>query len=119
MEFSKEEATKFFSDYYGGEHHFPNELQKFGYGWMMRDNRGDLATFDFTQLTLLVVMAHDRCIRVSIMPHTANMIKISIHKRDREAKSMSERHPTLEDNVAKIREWLKEKELTTPKKEKV
>jgi acyl-CoA-binding protein len=93
---TKEEATSFFAEFYHGEHHIPRGgVKDFGYGWVIKHDRGDLATYDYDQLTRLVLMAHDKCIRVSIMPYNFNSVKIAIWKRKREG-GMSERHPAIE-----------------------
>lgn len=106
MELTKEEAIKFFAAYYDGAHHIPGfEPKQFGPGWFVSDDRGDIASYDFSKLTKLVVLAHDMCIRVSIMPNSARTVKIAVHKREREG-SQSKRHPTLEEAVAKIREFI-------------
>lgn len=102
-EFTLEEATDFFSIYYGGEHHFPSKIKECGYGWEINDNHGGLATFDFNQLTRLVVMAHDKCIRVGIVPVNYMYLKITLHKRTR-GESMTSSHPTLEDHIKFIRD---------------
>lgn len=101
---TKEEATAFFSELYYGEHHIPkHQVLEFGYGWMVKHDRGDLATWDYNELTRLVLMAHDKCIRVSVNPISKTVIGIAIWKRLREG-SMSERHPTLEQAIEKFRE---------------
>lgn len=61
-----------------------------------------LATYDYRDLTRLVVMAHDRCIRAEIQPARGNALTIILSKRSREG-GQSDYHPTLEENVAKIR----------------
>lgn len=99
MELPKEDAMKFFSDYYYGEHHIPNyKLYEFGEGWMVKHDRGDLATYDFDGLTRLVLMAHEKAYRVSIMPLNFNTIKIAIWKRQREG-GMTQKHPTIEEAI--------------------
>lgn len=108
MELKKEEATKFFADFYGGEHHILSPLKEFGEGWCTLDHR-QLATFDFDELTRLVVMAHDRGIRVTIMPSSPKVLKIALHKREKadgEARLNVHNHPSLERNVEKIRAYL-------------
>lgn len=100
---TKEEATKFFSEFYYGEHHIPkHQVHEFGHGWMVKHDRGDLATFDYNELTRLVIMAHDYCYRASISPLSKSTVQIAIWKREREG-SMSERHPTLEQAIEKLR----------------
>lgn len=100
---TKEEATEFFSELYGGEHHIPkHQVFEYGYGWMVKHDRGDLATYDYNALTRLVLMAHDKCIRVSVEALNMNTIKVAIWKREREG-GMSERHPTIEYAIEKFR----------------
>jgi hypothetical protein len=97
----KQEAIDFFSEFFFGEHHFPGELKEWGNGWIIRA-QNNLSTYDFNHLTRLVVMAHDKAIRVEIVPKGMNIIYIAIHKRSREG-DYYERHPTMEDAIKKIR----------------
>jgi hypothetical protein len=108
MQLTKEEATQFFSIFYGGEHHFPSKIKEEGYGWRIIHNR-DLSTFDAIYLTKLVLMAHKYCIRVSVDTYGINRMKISIWKRQREG-VLSMRHPTIEQAIKNI--VLPEKLLT-------
>lgn len=102
-----EEARAFFSKFYRGEHHIPGYKPKScGYGWMVNHDRGTLATFDFNELTRLVVMAHDNCYRLEVAPKSKTVLEICIWKRQREG-GMSERHPELEAHIESIREGLK------------
>lgn len=107
MEMLKEEAEKFFDDFYLGRHHWPDKLKECGYGWSMRHYSG-VATYDFNQLTRLVVMAHDRCIRVEIQPKHFNYLTITLHKRKRDSENMFERHPTMEGAI----HWIRVQEAT-------
>lgn len=93
-----QEAIDFFSEFYQGEHHIPGKVKEFGGGWVVNHDRGDLATYDYNQLTKLVFMAHEKCIRVSVMPCSPRHLKIAIWKRQREG-GMSERHPTLQQAI--------------------
>ncbi len=95
----KETATRFFSEFYRGKHHFPGELQECGTGWSM-NHRGDLATWDFNGLTRLVVMAHHEAIRVSILPCRHDMVRIAIHPRSEGWRAQE--HPPLALHVNKI-----------------
>jgi hypothetical protein len=100
---TKAEATEFFAEFYDGRHHIPKSgVKEFGDGWYVSHNRGDLATYDYNQLTRLVLMGHDKCIRVSVAPSNFNTLKICIWKRQREG-GMSSRHPTLEQAIEKFR----------------
>lgn len=102
MKLSKEEATKFFADFYRGEHHFPAEIKPFGEGWSM-SHMGDLATYDGDDLTRLVLLAHEECIRVAIDSGGPRRVRIAIWKREREG-PMYARHPTIEQVLEKRRE---------------
>jgi hypothetical protein len=100
---TKEEATAFFAEFYQGEHHIPkHQVFEFGRGWMVKHDRGDLATYDYNELTKLVLMAHDKCIRVGVSPLSKQTLQICIWKRQREGR-MDERHPTLEQAIEKFR----------------
>lgn len=66
---------------------------------------GDLATFDFGELTRLVFLAHDCCIRVSIKPSGPRALAIMFHPRKMREGGMTARHPTLEKAVADYREF--------------
>lgn len=80
---TKQQATDFFAEFYDGAHHMPGyEPKEFGNGWVVRHDRGGLASYDFSQLTKLVILAHDRCVRVEIIPATNRILKIAIWKRD-------------------------------------
>ena len=100
MTMTKETATQFFSLYYGGEHHFPNKIKECGHGWSMVHN-SDFATYDFNNLTKLVLMAHRYAIRVELKTVGFNKIRIAIWQRVRDGK-IYERHPTIEDAINNI-----------------
>jgi hypothetical protein len=62
-----------------------------------------LATWDFDVLTVLVVLAHDACIRLEVRPG-GQYLKLLFHPRRGRVGSMSRRHPCLEEHVALIRD---------------
>lgn len=64
----------------------------------------EFASFDTNLLTKLVFLAHDRCLRVSINPRSAQALTLLFHQRQRNG-SMSERHPTIEQALAMYREY--------------
>lgn len=102
-----EEATAFFSEYYGGEHHIPGfKVDPCGIGWSVNDDRGGMATFDFSQLTRLVFMAHEKCVRVEVMAVRSGIIRLAIWKRKREG-GVCERHPTLQEAMDNYAAWHK------------
>lgn len=96
---TKEQAVEFFSEFYGGQHHFPKGgVKAWGEGFCVVHDQGDLATYDWDKLTRLVLMAHDQCIRVSIFPNAFKSLRIAIWKREREG-GLSKRHPTIEEAI--------------------
>lgn len=101
---NKEQAETFFGILYGGQHHIPSEVKEFGYGWSVI-HRGTMATYDFSELTRLVVLAHEMCIRAEISQGGPRGLKISIWKRDPEGDSMCTRHPNLEDNIKLVKRY--------------
>ncbi len=90
-------------DMFCGEHHIPGIIKECGTsGILINCQTSAFSTYDFDELTRLVVMGHDRCIRVEIVPSGPNMIGLRLYKRKRDGK-MWERHPTLEDAIASVR----------------
>lgn len=63
----------------------------------------DWSTFDFDRLTRAVFMAHDRCIRFEISHSSSGYLRLSFHKRKREADDICRTHPTLEQALEKFR----------------
>lgn len=61
-----------------------------------------LSTFDFSQLTRLVIVAHDECVRIEIQPASKDYLYIYMSPREREG-DMTRRHPTIEDAIAALR----------------
>lgn len=95
-----ETATKFFAEFYRGEHHIPSKIKEFGYGFCVNHDRGDMATHDYNNLTRIVLMAHRDCIRVGITAVRNNILQIAIWQRQGREGSMSERHPTIETAIS-------------------
>lgn len=60
---------------------------------------GDLATFDYSRLTLLVFAAHQMAIRVEITSANPQYLRIMFHRRNRGPEN-TRRHPTLDEAVA-------------------
>lgn len=80
--------------------------------------RLSLSTFDSDLLTRLVVLAHDRCVRIQVSVETETReapeeygggeyeqvdLVLMFHKRKGRKGRMMERHPTLEQAIAAIR----------------
>ena len=99
-----EEATAFFSELYYGEHHIPGyKVHEFGHGFCVKHSHGGLATFDSNYLTRLVLMAHDKCIRVDVSPISFCYLRIAIWKRQNRDGNWSEKHPTIETALKEFR----------------
>lgn len=62
-----------------------------------------LATYDFSDLTTLVVLCHDRCIRLSIDPCGPRTLRLFFHQRKRDDEHMARRHPRMEEHIEMIR----------------
>ena len=97
-------AACLLADVYRGFHHIRDgrQIKPFGYGIEMSVS-SDLATFDFDLLTRLVVLAHDRCIRLEIGSSGPALVRLMLHARKGREGSMFERHPTMEDAINSIR----------------
>lgn len=65
----------------------------------------ELATWDFGQLTMLVLLCHEARIRCSIEGSGPRNIRLSFWQR-KEAGGMAERHPNIEEAVASLRRYL-------------
>lgn len=100
---TKEEATEFFSILFFGEHHIPGDIKPFGRGWKVNAYSGQLATFDFDNLTQLVFLAHDKCVRVEICQGGPGRVGVCIWKRHGRSGETWKRHPTLFTAVANWR----------------
>lgn len=64
-----------------------------------------LSTFDFGHLTMLVFLAHEARIRVSVEPHGMRGMLISFYQRV-DTGDMALRHPNLDEAVAAFRKYL-------------
>lgn len=102
------DVADFLGDLFRGIYHLnPTSLRKVD--WKnphfvrVTINKG-LATFDFDELTRIVVLSHDRMIRVSVEPLARGYLSLLFHKRIAREGSIMERMPFLEDHVAQIRE---------------
>lgn len=104
MTADQRECFDLLCDVYGGEHHLDGILREYGDGIeLTTDLCHDLATWDYNGLTHLVVLAHDRCIRVGIGPCNHRMLRITLHKRHERNGVNWKRHPEIEDAIALIR----------------
>ncbi len=71
----------------------------------------NMGTYDFSGLTMLVVLCHDAAIRCELQASAFGYVKLCFSQRQRYG-GCTERHPTMEQATAKIREKFAIPELT-------
>lgn len=98
-----EEATAFFAKFYFGEHHIPQPIKRYGLGWYVVNFGSSVASFDFDEMTRLVFLAHDHCIRVEVGAMSGGKLRIAIHKREGRDGHMARRHPDLQHVIEQWR----------------
>lgn len=92
-------------DVHGGLNHLFGKCHSSNKGIRFNStNSNCLSTFDYSGLTRLVVWAHDRMIRVQILPSGPAMICFVMHRRHSRDGDVSLRHPTIEDAIKSIRD---------------
>ncbi len=94
------------SDWLGGDHHCPKRVNAAGPRGITCciHDRSRLATYDLGQLTALVVLAHDRCIRAELGGVAPGLVRLYLHRRsNRDGHSQWDRHPALENHVERLR----------------
>lgn len=94
------ECAQMFADVCRGFHHVCGTFNPCGKGIAIHNSSRTWATWDYNNLTRLVVMAHDRMIRVDLIPSGPRMQGFALWKRHTREGGMSERHPTIEDAIA-------------------
>ena len=100
------ECACLMADIVGGFHHVPGKIKPWGTG-IETSIFGSWATFDFNQLTVAVVLAHDRMIRMEIGSSGPRLFRVMFHKRVSRDGGIAERHPTLETAAESIRSKFK------------
>jgi hypothetical protein len=106
-EWREQDAEAFFAELFRGKHHIPGKLrQETPTCWSVGSVQ-PMSSFDYDDLTRLVFLAHEYCVRVELLPSGPGRLRIAASKRVRfaEAKSwpLVEAHPTLEEAVEKFR----------------
>lgn len=78
----------------------------------------DWSTFDFSNLTRLVFLAHHMALRVNIRGSKVNYIQLMFHERQRKG-DLYKRHPTIDEAVStfKANVTIQEYQDEMPKKE--
>jgi len=114
------EATSFFAKLYRGVHHIPDEkIRDEGNGCWSVAHYGGMSTFDFDELTRLVLLAHERCVRAWVTAGRPRYVRIWIAGRVRDTGDIVTSHPTIEQALAKFRArddepWWRELEKKEP-----
>lgn len=102
-----ERVAALLSAWVDGLHHVPDsQLRKADWAnehWIQLAWYGPLSTFDGDELTRLVVLAHDRCVRVELRPCNGRYVYLGFSPRAGREGSIFERHPTIEDALARVR----------------
>lgn len=100
-----------FADLFGGFHHLSGDVKANGDGVELNQLTSGLSTTDFDELTRLVFLAHDRRIRVSVLPSAPRRLRLVAHQRPLREGNMAARHPTIETALAQHRRFWPEKEV--------
>ena len=64
-----------------------------------------LSTWDFNTLTVLVVLCHDRMIRMDVDGIGPRLTQLMFHQRKSREGDSSQKHPTMEQAIKMIREY--------------
>ena len=92
----------------GGFHHLSwhGPIKPFGSGIESNTTRS-LSTYDGDELTRLVILAHDQCVRLEIGSSGPGRVRLMLSPRkDRVGSPMFERHPTLETHMESLRKQM-------------
>jgi hypothetical protein len=105
MNSAQKECFELLCDIHGGGNHLFGKLYPMGETGLYINSTCSnyMSTFDFSNLTRAVVLAHDRMIRFQIEPSGPGMLKLTACKRNSREGRMHERHPTIEDAIAAVR----------------
>jgi len=63
---------------------------------------GGLSTYDFCQLSDLVILSHDACVRIELNPKGFKYLELVFHPRNRSG-SLPQRMPSMEEAIARVR----------------
>ena len=100
-------CAEFAARFYGGLHHFPlgdRGLRSVNWqddGHLSWTHYGELATFDGSELTVMVLLAHDLGLRLTVQALSPRYLRVGLGKRDVDGCfSGFLRHPTMEEVLA-------------------
>ena len=89
---------------FGGFHHVDKPTLETGTFFTCRPY-SELATWDYSQLTKLVVVAHELCVRAAIRPASGRVLKVCLSPRaplSEVENKMVLGHPTLAEHLEKL-----------------
>lgn len=102
-----EEVADLLGELFLGIYHIERDVRRADWsttGWITMTITGQCwSSFDGDLLTRLVLLAHDRCIRVEMEAVAPRVMRLSFHKRQRTSEHVWGRHPTLEHHAAYLR----------------
>lgn len=91
-------------DWLCGAHHVPT-VKSFGTGIRVSVPSSSLSTFDRDRLTSLVLLAHDRCVRVELGNGGPWRTSVILHRRPAREGCINQRHPTIEEALTLHRRY--------------
>ncbi len=94
----QQECIDLLSKVFGGRHQL-NEIHAIGENTIAMSYWNALSTFDGGQLTHLVILAHEKAIRVEISADKSDL-RIVLSYRGKREGMIFERHPDLETAIA-------------------
>jgi len=97
-----EKVEIFLIDVFGGRHRVAKLIDNGGH--FVCIPHGSVSTFDDDRLTRIVLSSHRLCLRAEIDNHGMRGIKILLHNRKGRTGRLHERHPTIEDVIARTKE---------------
>lgn len=102
-----DKATRILSKVYGGDHHIPGKIKDKGH-FVECNIWKTLSTYDNTELTRLVIAAHDECCRIAIQPGGPGYLKLLFSNRKRPEgcgeDPIMDGHVTIEEAIEVYRE---------------
>lgn len=98
---NQQECIELLSLVFGGTHNL-NPLTPIRKVGIEMKFYGSLSTFDSSKLTHLVLLAHQKAIRVEIDGCGHHRLKISLFYRGERQGEIYSRHPTLETAISKL-----------------
>lgn len=94
-------------DAVGGSHHIYGKMFPATDNGLTTVISNSLSTFDNDELTRMVILAHDYCVRLEVSPASSRHLRLYLHARDREG-SIWKRHPDIHRAVTNHHDGMRE-----------